>query len=549
MTEARHNLRPHGKLRRTAARLYPSIHHMQIAAMDINFIVSGYRVPIARPPTNTVVLSADNWDDFNYKTTFTAIYYSARGEARHLGNLKIGCVGQSTGWTTEHIPKTFLGLPENWFSLGQDVEYYKNFLDCFGQSEGVNVLTALRDVAADPAAFASGINEPVFRTSILRSVSESAITGQFRRVISGNAPLTGFHFAYRDLGTALSAAVNLDFKVVPESSPPTNIHVLIGRNGVGKTTLLNNIVRTILRLPTPTPNAVSIHDLSQWFGTKEIDSTYFSSLVSVSFSAFDPFTPPPDQPDRSRGVAYFYVGMKMLRAGQLPSTSSTHKSSADLVNDFVDSLSFCLQEPSRKQRWERAVTKLQSDENFADLNLCSILAMENEQAIWSARERMAQLSSGHAIVLLTITKLVQTVEEKTLVLLDEPESHLHPPLLSAFIRALEDLLFNRNGVAIVATHSPVVLQEVPKSCVWIINRVGSQGRVDRPTRETFGENVGVLTRDVFGLQVAKSGFHNLLEKLVNEGMSFAEIVAKFDDQLGMEARAILMAFITARDAG
>ncbi len=41
-----------------------------------------------------------------------------------------------------------------------------------------------------------------------------------------------------------------------------------------------------------------------------------------------------------------------------------------------------------------------------------------------------RMSSGHAIVLLTVTKLVARVEEKTLVLIDEPESHLHPPLLS-----------------------------------------------------------------------------------------------------------------------
>lgn len=47
-------------------------------------------------------------------------------------------------------------------------------------------------------------------------------------------------------------------------------------------------------------------------------------------------------------------------------------------------------------------------------------------------------------------------------LIDEPEGHLHPPLLSAFVRALSELLVNRNGVAIIATHSPVVLQEVPR---------------------------------------------------------------------------------------
>ena len=106
-------------------------------------------------------------------------------------------------------------------------------------------------------------------------------------------------------------------------------------------------------------------------------------------------------------------------------------------------------------------------------------------------------------MLLSVTKLVGTVEEKTLVLIDEPESHLHPPLLSAFIRVVSDLLINRNGVAIIATHSPVVLQEVSKSCVWIVGRRGSSCSADRPEVETFAENVGTLTREVFGLEVQK----------------------------------------------
>lgn len=517
--------------------------------MPVIFYVTEYRKQHSGTPTNAIVLVADNWDDYSYRTTFAATYYSASGESKHLGNLKIGCVGQPNGSTTKHIPEAFPNLKENWFSLGQDVEYYQNLIECFGQPDALVILRSLQDVAADPGAFSRAQNEPVFSKSIMRSVSESAITGQFRRVIAGHAPLTEFHFSYRDQGSALSPAVILDFKVVPESTPPTNIHVLIGRNGVGKTTLLNNMVRAILHRPIPTNNIVSIHDLGQWPGDKKIDRTFFSSLVSVSFSAFDPFAPPPDQPDRSQGIAYFYVGMKTMRDGQQTMTNAAHKSPADLSNDFVDSLIFCLSEPSRKKRWERAVTKLQSDANFADLNLCAILEMDNEQAVLIARERVAQLSSGHAIVLLTITKLVQTVEEKTLVLLDEPESHLHPPLLSAFIRALEDLLFNRNGVAIVATHSPVVVQEVPKSCVWIATRIGAHGQVERPTRETFGENVGVLTREVFGLEVDKSGFHNLLEKEVNEGKSYNDVVAKFQDQLGMEARAIVMAMTTARDTG
>lgn len=165
----------------------------------------------------------------------------------------------------------------------------------------------------------------------------------------------------------------------------------------------------------------------------------------------------------------------------------------------------------------------------------------------NARKLIRKMSSGHAVVLLTITRLVATVEEKTLVLIDEPESHLHPPLLSAFIRALSDLLLDRNGVAIIATHSPVMLQEVPKKCVWKINRSRLATEPRRPAIETFGENVGILTREVFGLEVVKSGFHDLLVKSVNSGDSYQEIVDDYRDQLGVEARALLKALVVHRD--
>jgi predicted ATP-dependent endonuclease of OLD family len=141
---------------------------------------------------------------------------------------------------------------------------------------------------------------------------------------------------------------------------------------------------------------------------------------------------------------------------------------------------------------------------------------------------------------LSITRLVEFVEEKSLVIVDEPEGHLHPPLLAAFVRALSDLLINRNGVAIVATHSPVVLQEVPRSCVWKLNRAGREARADRPDIETFGENVGVLTREVFGLEVTQTGFHKLIAER-SVGRSYEEVLDLFSQQLGAEGRGLARA--------
>jgi hypothetical protein len=132
--------------------------------------------------------------------------------------------------------------------------------------------------------------------------------------------------------------------------------------------------------------------------------------------------------------------------------------------------------------------------------------------------------------------------------MDEPEAHLHPPLLAALIRAVSDLLINRNGVAIVATHSPVVLQEVPKSCVWKVRRHGGCAIVERAAAETFAENVGRLTHEVFGLEVTRSGFHKMIAEAVDPGDSFEDVYEKFDREIGLEGRALISLKIAEQKA-
>ena len=166
----------------------------------------------------------------------------------------------------------------------------------------------------------------------------------------------------------------------------------------------------------------------------------------------------------------------------------------------------------------------------------------------SASRLFRNLSSGDKIVLLTITKLVESVEERTLVLMDEPEAHLHPPLLAALIRAVSNLLINRNGVAIVATHSPVVLQEVPRNCVWKLRRHGGGAIIERPEIETFAENVGRLTHEVFGLEVTRSGFYKMIAEAIGARDDFEDVIRKFDGEVGLEGRALISVRIAERDA-
>lgn len=521
--------------------------------MEFKIVPKNTWVPDAG--SDTAYLKVDYWNDYSFVTMFHLSLHDKDGAFYDVGDVKIGFKGQTTETSTyTKLPDRFMDLGEEYFSLGQGTEFYKNIAALPG-ALGRKLLSSLRDIVASPDIIEAIKEEEVFGTSLLRHISLSIVKGQYARLLEGLAELTDFRFKFIKPETNKFGGIDLGFEVRVDSMPRSNIHAIIGRNGVGKTTILNGMIDAITSREQSDSKFI---DLDPWHNAP-ISSDYFSSLVSVSFSAFDPFSPPNEQSDPAKGTCYFYIGLKGVNNGGL------HRNISDLQYDCIRALIGCFHDSKKTRRWLNAIERLGSDENFSmmrleELNLLYISirnsSAHNEQSDADSfvnRYRdavvpiLSRMSSGHAIVLLIITRLVATVEEKTLVLLDEPESHLHPPLLSAFVRALSDLLHDRNGLAIIATHSPVVLQEMPMSCVWKVYRKGMDFAASRPTIETFAENAGVLTSEVFNLEVERSGFHDTLAESVRSGKTYEQIVAEYDNQIGFEGRAILRVLIAKRD--
>lgn len=509
-------------------------------------------VSSAHSPTrnrNVVHLIPSDWDDwFKFSTLFSASYFDEEGKRHDIGGTKIGRFGlrpaqgdetRRDGYRRPEPPHEFEILPGDFFSLGQDASYYEWLTD-IGDAFRDEYLGSMKDLAFDSERLIKAEVEEVTRISLLREVPLLTVKGQFARLARGGARLTpyefGFRFPARDSDSVPGWAVKpleVDFSVDPESRPPSNIQVLIGRNGVGKSTLLDRVAKLMVEGSSERMEG----DLSEISRPWE----QVSNLVSVSFSAFDAFEPVSVPQDRSRGISYHYVGLKKIGSKRDDADTKDPKA---LASEMTKSARLCLN-GARRSRWLRALRLLEADPIFADTGIGDIVAAEQdvEYALELISATFRGLSSGHKIVLLTITRLVETVEEKSLVLIDEPEAHLHPPLLSAFVRSLSDLLSNRNGMAIVATHSPVVLQEVPRSCVWKLHRAGSNLSATRPELETFGENVGTLTDEVFGLEVTATGFHKMLRDVAKDEWTYEAALARFEGQVGAEGRAVLRALI------
>lgn len=521
----------------------------------MNFTILKWRRGFPPASRSRAFLITNDWDDFGYATLYTLVVFDSEGMRHTIGKVKIGQEEAAAKNWRFTISQPFTSLDDTCFSLGQEEGYYLN-LQRLGPELGISILQQLRDIAADLQLFDEVKDEDVMTSSLLRWITPTTVRGQFHRLAHGGVRLTHFSFEYqlaRRGGAATTPPPRLAFDVVPDSNPPTNIHVLIGRNGVGKTQLLRQMTTALVAgNPTAGKQGGFYPDIDEESGEQ-----MFANLVSVTFSAFDPFIELSEGSEKDRNINYSYIGLK--RENNRGGEFGTPKSATMLENEFAKSAAAC-RGNAREARWLRAVRTLEADPIFREANIPSLVAEEAEEveALPSVfeqgekrfRQRAAALyrplSSGHKLVLMTMTQLVEAVEERTLVLLDEPEAHLHPPLLAAFVRALSDLLVDRNGVAIMATHSPVVLQEVPRTCAWKLRRAGNSLVAERPSIETFGENVGVLTREVFGLEVTEASYHQLLRQAVDAAGSYEEVMTAFGQALGAEAQALVRALLLAR---
>lgn len=477
-------------------------------------------------------LISDGWNDGGFITTFELHVRLADTREVRIGYLRICHVSMRADGprrTADLLPHEFTALDHGFFSLAHEDDYYERLRELPVAGMGREILSALNDVALGPGVDSTTRELDVYRKSLLRGRTEQQLLKANYIATGLRARVVPFVWQYTPAQDGLLPPHRFEFEAKPGSKPPTNLHALIGRNGVGKSTLLHRLAEAA------TQGRIRVESQSAY------EDNNFTGCVVVSFSPFDR----PYSLTDPAGISFHYIGLRHAEEQRL-------KTEDEWRREFIDSFATA-RIGSRGGRWRNAIETLNySASGFLDEHMPVIDAMIREGSSRKFTEQMGEifdsLSSGHAVVLLMVTRLIELVGERTLVLIDEPETHLHPPLLSALTRALSDLLSDRNGMAVVATHSPVVLQEVPASCVWMMTRHGEELTAHRPTTETYGESVGELTYEAFGLEVDSTGFHAAIAAEVERGGTYEEIARRFTG-LGGEARALLRAMTFARSRG
>jgi energy-coupling factor transporter ATP-binding protein EcfA2 len=148
-------------------------------------------------------------------------------------------------------------------------------------------------------------------------------------------------------------------------------------------------------------------------------------------------------------------------------------------------------------------------------NLLVHVDPSREIIVWSQEINSHQLSSGQRSLLLLTAQLFLN-GERALVLLDEPENHLHPQYITLLMRILRETLIAMESRAVIITHSPFVVRELDKAAVQILDRDSdSLPCLYQTSLQTFGGDVGQISEYVFGDQDIQKGYEVLIQRALD----------------------------------
>jgi len=475
------------------------------------FKVKGFNQLLENASYPTFSLSTDSWDDFGTKCTFILRYHRSKTEGVSIGEMKI----LQKEKDTTLLPSEFSALDDTYISLGQGVDFYKKLLDTIGTEESGRVLEALNDISWNPYKAESFEGKSAYRNALFRENSASGSFRFGRSIILQEGYDENFSFNYTANidGASSPFTVTVDFD--ENDILPGRIVGIIGRNAVGKTQLMGALAKDLVQVGRASQKTVD--DKNERF---EGNRPIFNRVITISYSAFDKFIRP-----KNPQASYVYCGIRNEN-GALSKTSLIENYKKNLIK--IDEL-------ERKDDWVLFMSEIldNSSDEF-------ISKLRSELGINVNDDTFSLLSSGQSILAHFVTALVARVQNNTLVLFDEPETHLHPNAVAHLFNVLNRILKRYNSFAIIATHSPIVLQEIPRKRVILLTREGNSTISSTMNFETFGENVSELTRHVFDTASIPNYYKQIFKNL-SKIKSFEEINNLFEDNLSFNAKAYLLA--------
>ena len=529
-------------------------------------------------------LEPNKWDDYGYQLVFNLTIWEQTFELR---------VNPKNNLSEDYLKSGEGEYPdEDFCSLGE-VAYYEFLKKYLSYKERQKWFTRTRDLAFDISlldAIAEKYSEvsdshgksltflppngdvhnflynSFLRTTTLKEIKEifypltvfgysnSTVhySGDGKNIIQAvDDRVKSINYSFKENGIDKGA---LNFIKNRMSDLPMNVYAVVGGNGSGKSYKINQIIKEHLE-----------------------EDNKFSQILHFSLSPFDNTINDGSSKeisdkwkDSDDEIIYEKVGFVSVKYPPiLEVLKKTEALALSDVKKYLDQKSskYLVAENTLKEGFEGEISIKESFSYYIQNLLIDLIASEDKLKMWgdclnfftfeswvddiinafqdrkiskTDIEKIDTLSSGQATILLYITKLVSSINQGSLIIFDEPETFMHPPMVKAFIRAVSQLMDNNKAFCLIATHSPVIIQEIPHCNVY---KLDSNHELTNICYKTYGQNLDTLYKNIYGIELQQTGYNSFFndrkKKIIEEGQEDLEDVNLLSDEdrqyLGDEA--------------
>lgn len=544
---------------------------------------AGRADPVGRPAL-MIVPDQNSWNDFGYR--FYAKFYVLLGGHENQSTIRLMFEGQAK--TADYLVALFAAngpviaiadIPRQMCSLQQSVDSYRELVAVLGFERAITALRALGDAVVldlendDPERQALIHSEP-FHAGMIRN---SEVYRAYRRGLQHLRPEpaaevidSAMSFSLRPelpSGLALNPLV-LDF--APDLLFDDRASVLIGRNGVGKTQSLLALINGLTTGANPEEQAaVQLNPLP---AVRRV--LMFSSVPSDPYpKAILPWL----------GIDYEYHAVAIDAAplgrtfmlslidcirddGTMFGEGKSRRARERLLVDTLTDLGLweglhlpLTQPPQGEEDQFPAIRQIDNVPYFPiysvrgeyrTITFANRIDWSKPAVVFDTFGRQRHLSSGELAMLQFSAQAIASIEQGSLLLFDEPETHLHPNYVSQFMDLLQELLKRTRSIAIIATHSAYVVREVPRQRVSIFMQQHEGLSIVRPRIQTFGANTEALSQYIFGDSLISHRYQRVLRawaRVQGRELGLEGVIERFGEELNPETLSFIARVIDEQD--
>lgn len=468
-------------------------------------------------------------------------------------------------------------LGDEYCAMCQDLNVYMALNRMLKPKERLEFIESLRLITTkNKDSFSAFFEEECFQKSFLRyNEFDSFILKKGSELLLNEStiydlPKKSFDVKFGNCDDTIS----LRFPCTPPDAKlryvPNGVIAFIGKNGCGKSTLLNHIARVLYTAPRNRTN------LDQYIRITPGDLGVMQ-LMMLSYSAFDNFTWPLltteecvqySESDNIENDRFVYCGLRdskeearriVERAKTLGVEERTKekytilrtrdvllKNPGMLAHETIKAINVTVSDNSKRKSLDVLISKLEKYYPDVYCEMSGILVgsyMIDEDLLV---DEYLRLSTGHKFFIHAIAHILAYLKEDSIVLFDEPENHLQPCLLSFMFKTIRQIAEERNSVCLIATHSPVVLQEMMSSNVFIVRKDGDKTNISHPSIQTYGANFGQINTEVFDLNSDMTNFRKavdyMFDKWCSPDMEPLKAVEVIERQIGTPLSAQMASY-------